>query len=86
MDLTRMNGCYSKELRENCYIIKLMLKEASVSVDEMVTTIKALIEPAYINAEAKRRFIKNIEKCKTKEAVDQLCHDAVMHGMWYKPY
>ena len=27
-----------------------------------------------------------IEKCKTKEAVDQLCHDAVMHGMWYKPY
>jgi hypothetical protein len=81
-----MNGCYSKELRESCYIIKLMLKEASVSVDEMITTVKTLIEPAYINAEAKQRFIKNLEKCKTKEAVDQLCHDAVMHGMWYKPY
>lgn len=86
MDLTRMNGCYSKELRESCYIIKLMLKEASVSVDEMITTVKALIEPAYINAEAKQRFIKKLEKCETKEAVDQLCHNAVMNGMWYRSY
>jgi hypothetical protein len=85
MDLTKVNGCYSKELRESCYIIKLMLKEKSVSVDEMICTIKAIIEPAYIEADAKRRFIKKLEKCKTKEAVDQLCHEAVLHGMWYRP-
>ena len=86
MDLTRVNGCYSKELRESCYLIKLMLKEASVSVEEMIRTVKGLIEPAYINADAKKRFITNLEACKTKEEVDKLCHDAVMNGMWYKPY
>ena len=84
MDLTKVNGCYSKELRESCYIIKLMLKEASVTVDEMIETVKAIIEPAYINAEAKQRFTANLEACETKEEVDQLCYDAVKHGMWYK--
>lgn len=85
MDLTKVNGCYSKELRESCYIIKMMLKEPSISVDEMITTVKAIIMPAYINADAKKRFIENLEACKTKEAVDKLCHDVVIHGMYYKP-
>jgi uncharacterized protein (DUF1015 family) len=85
MDLTKVNGCYSKELRESCYAIKLMLKEPKVSVAEMIRVVKALIEPAYIVADAKKRFIHKLEKCETKEAVDELCHDAVMHGMWYRP-
>lgn len=84
MDLTSVKGCYSKELRENCYAIKLMLDEPSVSTEEMIRVVKAIIEPAFINAEAKKRFIKNLEACSTKEAVDELCHKAVMNGMWYK--
>lgn len=85
MDLTRVNGCYSKELRENCTAIKFMLKEPSVSVDEMIRVVEAIIEPAFINADAKKRFLRNLKKCETKEAVDELCYDAVLHGMWYKP-
>jgi hypothetical protein len=84
MDLTKVKGCYSKELRENCYAIKLMLDDSSVSTEEMIRVVKAIIEPAFINAEAKKRFIKNLEACSTKEAVDELCHEAVMNGMWYK--
>ena len=85
MDLTKVNGCYSKELRDNCYTIKLMLHEPSVSTAEMIRVVKAIIEPAFIVAAAKKRFIDNLEACSTKEAVDTLCHDAIIHGMWYKP-
>lgn len=86
MNLTKVKGCYSKELRESCYIIKLMVKENSISVEEMIRVVKGIIEPAFIEAEAKKRFIANLEACNTKEEVDQLCHDAVQHGMNYKPY
>ncbi len=85
MDLTKVKGCYSKELRENCGAIKLMLNEESVSLDEMIRVVKAIIEPAFINAEAKKRFINNLEDCSTKEEVDELCHTAVINGMWYRP-
>ena len=84
MDLTKVNGCYSKELRESCYVIKLMLREASISVDEMIRTVKAIISTAYIEAEAKKRFTEKLEACETKEAVDKLCYEAVLNGMWYK--
>ena len=84
MNLTKVNGCYSKELRENCNNIKLMRREPSVSTEEMIRVVRCIIEPAFINAGAKKRFIKNLEACKTKEAVDDLCREAVMNGMWYK--
>jgi hypothetical protein len=84
MDLTKVKGCYSKELRESTYTIKLMLKEPSVSTQEMIRVVKGIIEPAFINAAAKKRFIENLNACRTKEAVDNLCHDAVINGMWYK--
>ena len=85
MDLTKVNGCYSKELRENCNNIKLMLNSPSVSTAEMIRVVRCIIEPAFINAQAKKRFIKNLVACKTKEAVDNLCREAVFNGMWYKP-
>ena len=84
MNLTKVNGCYSKELRENCNSIKLMLGEPSVSTEEMIRIVKCMLEPAFINAQAKKRFIKNLETCATKVEVDKLCRDAVMHGMYYK--
>ena len=85
MDLTKVDGCYSKELRKNCDLIKMYLKEPTCSVDDMVTMVKKVIEPAYINAEAKARFTYNLEACSSKEEIDRLCHEAVIHGMWYKP-
>jgi len=85
MNLTKVKGCYSKELRENCNNIKLMLNEPSVSTEEMIRMVKVMIMPAFIEADAKRRFTENLEACETKEAVDKLCHDAVINGMWYRP-
>ena len=85
INLTKVNGCYSKELREHTPTIKLMLKEPSILVDEMRRVVLGIIEPASINAEAKSRFIKNLHNCKSKEEVDKLCFDAVIHGMYYHP-
>ena len=85
INLTKVNGCYSKELREFCPSIKLAAKEPSITVGTMKSLVIAIIEPAYINAEAKRRFINNIESCKSKSEIEQLCHDAVIHGMYYHP-
>jgi hypothetical protein len=85
VNLTKVSGCYSKELRENCPTIKFMLSEPSVSTDEMINVVEAIIEPAFINADAKKRFLKKLKACSTKEAVDELCYDAVIHGMYYHP-
>jgi hypothetical protein len=85
MNLTKINGCYSKELRECCPTIKTCLKEKSVSLKEMIRLVDNIIEPAFINAKAKKRFIKNLHECKTKEEVDHLCTMAVVHGMNYRP-
>ena len=85
IDLTKVNGCYSKELREFTPTIKLMTSEQSVSTDEMKRVVLGIIEPASINAEAKSRFIKNLHNCKSKDEIDKLCFDAVVHGMYYHP-
>lgn len=85
IDLTKVNGCYSKELREFTPTIKCMTSEQSVSTDEMKRVVLGIIEPASINAEAKSRFIKNLHNCQTKDEIDKLCFDAVIHGMYYHP-
>jgi hypothetical protein len=85
INLTRVNGCYSKELREFCPVIKVALETDTISVDEMRSLVCSIIEPAYINATAKRRFINKLNDCRTKVAIDRLCKDAVIHGMYYHP-
>jgi hypothetical protein len=85
INLTRVDGCYSKELREMAPVIKLMLKEASVSCEEMKRVVHGIVEFATINATAKKRFITTLLHCETKEAIDKLCRDAVIHGMYYHP-
>lgn len=85
INLTKVDGCYSKELRENTPAILLMLKEPSISVDEMQRVVHGIVEFATINATAKKRFINNLMKCATKEAIHKLCKDAVIHGMYYHP-
>lgn len=85
MDLTKVNGCYSKELREMTPTIKLMLKAPSVSTDEMRRVVLGIVELASINAGAKLRFIGNLNSCQSKEEIDRLCYEAVIHGMYYHP-
>lgn len=85
MNLTKINGCYSKELRENCYNIKLLVKDRNTSVETMKQWINNIIEPAFIEAKAKARFRTNLSNCQTKEEIDQLCQDVVLHGMYYTP-
>lgn len=86
MNLTKINGCYSKELRENCNNIKLLLKDKLTSVEMMKDFINKIIEPAFIEAKAKARFKENLNACETKEEVDNLCYMAVLHGMYYMPH
>lgn len=85
INLTKIDGCYSKELREMTPVIKLMLKEPSIKADEMKRTVLGIVECATINATAKKRFISNLLKCETKETIDKLCYEAVLHGMYYHP-
>ena len=85
MDLTKVIGCYSRELREFTPAIKIMLKEPSITVKEMKRTVHSIVELASINAGAKKRFIENLLACQTKEAIDKLCYEAVIHGMYYRP-
>lgn len=85
INLTKIDGCYSKELREMTPAIKLMLKEKSISLEEMRLTVHNIVERASINANAKKRFVANLFKCDSKEAIDKLCYEAVIHGMYYHP-
>lgn len=85
IDLTRVDGCYSKELREACNDIKLLLKDRTTSVETMKTFVEAIVSPAKIEAEAKKRFKANLAACQTKQEIDELCYNAVLHGMYYHP-
>lgn len=85
MDLTKVDGCYCKELRQNCPMIKFMLEEPLVTVEEMKFNVQAIVAVARINATAKKRFLTNLEACTTKEEIDKLCYNSVMAGKWYKP-
>ena len=85
INLTKINGCYSKELRENCNNIKLLLKDKLTSVETMKDFVNKIIEPAFIEAKAKARFKENLNACETKEEIDNLSYMAVLHGMYYSP-
>ena len=85
INLTKVNGCYSKELREACNNIKILLKDPLTDTETMRDFISKVIEPAFIEAEAKQRFRTNLASCKSKQEIDQLCTDVVLHGMYYLP-
>lgn len=85
INLTKVNGCYSKELREMTPAIQLMRKDSSISADEMRRVVLGIVSFATINAGAKKRFINNLNKCESKDEIDKLCYDAVFHGMYYHP-
>lgn len=85
VDLTQVDGCYSKELRTNYPKIKRMLNSPFTSVESMKTGILKIIEKAYINYKAKQRFIDNLHNCTSKQEINDLCHKSVVCGMYYRP-
>jgi hypothetical protein len=85
INLTKVDGCYSKELRLMTPVIQQMTREVSISLEEMKRVVVGIVEPASINAEAKKRFIRNVHKCLSKIELDKLCYEAVIHGMYYHP-
>ena len=85
INLTKVDGCYSKELIENLDIIGKMLWDPIVSVYKMRNTVLSIIAPAFIKAEAKARFTARLGQCRTKSAIHKLCSDAITHGRYYHP-
>ena len=85
INLTKVEGCYSKELREACNDIKILLNDVSTDTETMRSFVASVIEPARIEAAAKQRFRDNLQSCQSKQEINQLCFDAVMHGMYYLP-
>ena len=85
VDLTKVDGTYSKELRTNYPKIKRMLNSTLVSVESMKSGILKIIKKAFINFEAKERFINNLHNCTSKQEINDLCHKSVICGMYYRP-
>ena len=85
MDLTTMEGCYARELFINLPKIKAIWINKSSSLDNIKDFVKTVIEPAWINAAAKRRFIGYLEACTTKQGVYVLCQNAVKKAQNYEP-
>ena len=83
MNLTKVNGTYSKELYENMEEIKDIVSDKSYSVASMKSCILGIIEPAWINKAAKKRFISYLNNCGSKYEIYRLCNNTVQKAMKY---
>ena len=84
MNITKVDGAYSKELRDNWNEIRKASFNEHVSLEDMKNYILDIIQPAYINAAAKKRFIESLEGCETKKSVYWLCNNTIQKAMKYK--
>ena len=84
MNLTKVNGTYSKELYENMDEIKELVSDKSYSFASMKNCILEIIEPAWINKVAKKRFIGYLNNCTSKYEIYRLCSNTVQKAMKYK--
>lgn len=84
MNLTKVNGTYSKELNEHLNDIRKASFNKYVSEEDLKNYILEVIEPAYIDAVAKKRFIEYLESCETKKSMYWLCYNTVQKAMKYK--
>ena len=86
MNLTKVNGCYAKELKNNLHNIKAIFSDGTKSYNYMKQYVLKVIEPAYINATAKKRFIEYLEGCAGKYEIYNLCYNTVRKAMNYQKY
>lgn len=85
MNLTRINGTYSKELLEHMTDIRKYSFSEHTSVDELRAYVLEIIEHAWINANAKKRFIGYLDSCESKKSIYWLCYNTIQKAMKYKP-
>lgn len=85
MNITKVNGSYSKELFNNIDLITAAKYDSSVSLSSMKQTVLAIIEPAFIGTVAKQRFIGYVHNCQSKNAVYKLCWNTIHKAMSYNP-
>ena len=84
MNLTKVSGTYSKELYENMDEIKEIVSDKSYSFASMKNCILEIIEPAWIDKVAKKRFIGYLNNCKSKAEIYRLCSNTVRKAMQHK--
>lgn len=85
MNLTKVNGTYSKELLEHMSDIRKQSFSEYTSVDDLRAYVLEIIESAWINATAKKRFIGYLKSCESKKSIYWLCYNTVQKAMKYKP-
>jgi exonuclease I len=83
MDITTVNGAYTKELKENIDEIAEMVTDPTVSAANMKSRVRAIIEPATIDKTAKPRFLGYLSKCRTKAEILKLCQNAIRKAEHY---
>lgn len=81
MNLTKVDGTYSKELYEHMNDIRRFSFSEYTSTENLRDYVLEIIEPAWINAAAKKRFIEYLEDCESKKSIYWLCHNTVQKAM-----
>jgi len=84
INLTKVNGCYTKMLIENIETIYKYANDDYTTKDELESWILELIKPAFFNKDAKPRFIHHLRNCRTKKAILQLCLNAIANAVEYE--
>lgn len=84
MNITKVNGAYAKELHEHIDEITSILEDDRLSVRAMKQAVLDIIEPAWIDAQAKPRFKSYLAGCETKWDVYSLCWNSIHKAMRYK--
>ena len=86
IDISKIGGTYTKELKANIGTITELYEDNAVSVAEMKQAILDIIEPAWVDANAKPRFKSFLENCRTKYDVYGLCWNSICKAMRYGTY
>lgn len=84
INLTTVEGCYSKPLTENIDTIYQYANDSFTSCSDLISWILELIAPAKFNKDAKPRFIHHLRNCRTKQAVLKLCCTAIANALEYE--
>jgi len=78
-DLSHIQGTYTRELEQKIQFIYLSYENATVGVNAFKAIVRDAIKDA-ADTEAKRNFLINLERQKTKDAVLTYVVNAYMRG------
>lgn len=84
MNLTKVEGTYSREIYANLPKLKIALNDDSMSLPFMKNFVRLIISQTGETA-ARTRFLDYLLGCQTKKEVLELCNNTVQKAMKYKP-